>query len=1025
MAEHIQTIITAKDKGATKTFKDLQVSLIALNQGIELINRSFSALSAPISAVIQEGMEFTRQMSVVKSISKITADEFAKLSKEAQRIGRTTEFTSAQAGRGMEELRRAGQSVTEVLQTTQHVMHLASAQGQELGDVAKLTAVQLNIFKKTGLSAEKAVDLMNQTLSSSPMNFVELDYALQASAGTASAAGWDFTQLTSVLGAMAEKGVVSSRAGVALNGALARLMNPTAAARKALEKYNIALDDINPSTHEFADIVDVLHDKQVSQKDLFKILGQIVAPKFFKVIEEGGDSIRNFTEKQKNANTALQSAKDRLDDLSGDVTIFNSAVSGLEITIFQTMDSVLRSTVQAATALVNAFEEFVRTNSGTLDTLFESIGTAMSFVRGLIVDLIRYIGVLLEGFGNFLLSEPIFGELFETLQEGFRSIGELIQILLPYFRELTVFIVDNVIENFKILAILFANLANVVWKILIPAIQLLKKWLSDLPLTEFLQAISEKLNIFREALRDLPNIIESVYNWIENLGESIQRVINSGLNRVIEPLKSFSKFLGLTDDEAKKLDETLTGNTLSVSLETIAKGAIETGRKMQQFGKEVKQTKKMIEDFDQVVATSDFLAQDFFGDSEDTGSTGEPPSIFGDVDTGLISQITALTDPGLWSDIGSSLVDSFFDIDWANFGLSFAESAFDVLSNAFTSIYSVVSNAILQNEDLQELLGELADTFNELFTPIATALIPLVRRVGETLIQLVGPIIDELMPIVMDLVDVLADTLPQLLEAIMPIIREVLSRILPVFVRLTEELMPSIIEILEGLLPIIETILDIVIPIIEELIPLLRALNEIIIELLPLIQVILEVVRAFVPIIRVIIRLVATLVRALRPVIRFIVSVITPILRVLIGILEPIVDVIVNLIEAIMAAPEALRDILGPFFETLRDLFGNLINALRAVNIGGGGGGGFRIPGIPGYASGTDYIAEGSMLHLPGMAPGSGLIQVHRGERILPTHETENKNNFIFNISGGNPQENAEEIRLVIERLIATRKIGL
>ena len=85
MADGIQVILSVADKaskpikGLTGVLDKFGKQIIVANQAVELFGRAISALSAPFESVIQEGREFTKQMSVVKSITKITADEFNAL----------------------------------------------------------------------------------------------------------------------------------------------------------------------------------------------------------------------------------------------------------------------------------------------------------------------------------------------------------------------------------------------------------------------------------------------------------------------------------------------------------------------------------------------------------------------------------------------------------------------------------------------------------------------------------------------------------------------------------------------------------------------------------------------------------------------------------------------------------------------------------------------------------------------------------------------------------------------------------
>jgi TP901 family phage tail tape measure protein len=343
------------ESGAKKTggaFSGLGGKIIIANQALELAGKALRPLIKGFSFVVREGMEFTAQMSTVRSISKLTAEEFEALSDEAKRIGETTIFTATQAARGMEELSRAGLSATDTLEVTAQAMNLAAATGSELSEAARVTAIQFSLFKDSIDSAEEIVDLMVQTTASAPINFEQLSKSLEISSGLASSLGIEFDDLTDIIGVMGEAGFRSEKAGTALNMALARLLKPVPEVTKALDRLGIAQEDVNPKFVEFRDIVDRLNKAHATEADILTILGQESGPKFVKMIKDGAVALDNFEKKQKAANTASEAASIRQDNLTGDITEFLSALSGLALKIFEELEAPLRSFVKFATSFI-------------------------------------------------------------------------------------------------------------------------------------------------------------------------------------------------------------------------------------------------------------------------------------------------------------------------------------------------------------------------------------------------------------------------------------------------------------------------------------------------------------------------------------------------------------------------------------------------------------------------------------------------------------------------------------------------
>lgn len=382
MADKIQIQVSADTKQASQAFSNFGAKIITANQGLQLFKDSVSALTAPLNAVVEEGRNFTQQMANIRAVSNLTEKEFEKLTNTAREIGKTTSFSAVEAGKGMEALIKAGFDVNKTLETIPEVMNLAAASGVELGSVADTVAVQLGLFEDSGLSARDAVDLMTKTANASAQNFGHLQEALKNSAQTAAAFGIDFDNLTVILGAMADAGVRGERAGTALNGALARLANPTKQITDKLDELGVSIDQVDPKTNDFKDILDTLKDSGADASDILEILGQEAGPKFAKLVLEGSEALVEFEKKQNAANDAATTATEKLDSLAGKQRLLSSALSGLAEALSQSLNPLIEDLVDVTIVAVNKFTDFVTTGGGlktTIDSLRGSLRTITNF----------------------------------------------------------------------------------------------------------------------------------------------------------------------------------------------------------------------------------------------------------------------------------------------------------------------------------------------------------------------------------------------------------------------------------------------------------------------------------------------------------------------------------------------------------------------------------------------------------------------------------------------------------------------
>lgn len=991
MTERIKTVITAHDKGASKTFAGIGGKVLSLNQGLELANKAMRVYSVTLGAVISEGRQFGAQMSAVEAVTGSTAAQMAALTAEAERLGRTTAFTGVQAGQAMEELGRAGQTTAMIMETTGQALNLAAANSIELADAAGLMAVQMNIFKKEGLTAQKTADLINQTISSSPQNFEDFRYAMQYAAQTASSFNRDFAETTQIIGALAETGVRGSMAGSALSMAFARLAKPVPAAMEALKKYGITLDQINPETNKFADIIDVLNKKAVTNSDLFTILGARTAPKFFKMIAKGGDALRDFAGKQERANTALAAAEIRLDNLDGDITIFSSALSGLKLTVFKSMDRILRDIVKGSTEMVNTFSEFLENNKGTTDIVFSAIAEAMERVKDVIVFLIRSFGHLLEVIG-ILIGTTAFAEILEKWERLFAALKDIVDIVGPPLRKFAKLLLEK-------LGKAFLHFVNFV-----------------------LGRVVERVELVRDVLLKIPDAIETVKSWLDaakngfdwflnvmlDIGTAVNDLIKSllklGENALIKSVGGFTKFVKASAkalENVGKMDHALTGNSLVPSLKELSEITIKNAKRMQVFDLETSKAKKTVKDLDKEISKI-----------KQIGGQGGVFKLIGLKDAGDFGSMLKA--------FGKNIKETFTESE-----ISFG-SVFSAIGSVFSKVVDSIWALFTSNEKFKAALDRIMETVGRVVAPVIEAFVPVLDALSDSIGEM-APFFKELAQDLAPLIEDLIKFATDISRAMQPIIKNIIEKLVPLIQLIVEKIGPPLIKITESLGPVIDNLLQILIPIIEELLPIVVEILGLIAELNPLIAAILEVIKEFLPIIVAVIRVVANLI------------------RIIINVLKPIIQVLVNVLRLVAGAISALFKLLEgvfkPIFEGLKTILTTVVNvikglidALKKVTIGalgGGGGGGagglFGIPGLGGgggffgFQQGTGSLTRDQLVRLPGMEPDAGLVKAHVGESIGTAQNTPAQ--FIFNVQAIDPKATVDELRRLLEELKASGRL--
>ncbi|WP_410993005.1 phage tail tape measure protein [Bacillus cereus] len=185
------------------------------------------AIGRGLKSAVEESMNFEQQMANVKAVSGSTGEEMKKLSELAVNMGETTKYSSVQAGQGIEELIKAGVSLTDIINGgLEGALNLATAGELELGEAAEIASTALNAFKADHLSVADAANILSGAANASATDVRELKYGLAASSAVAAGAGMTFKDTATTLAVFAQNGLKGSDAGTSLKTMLMRL-NPT------------------------------------------------------------------------------------------------------------------------------------------------------------------------------------------------------------------------------------------------------------------------------------------------------------------------------------------------------------------------------------------------------------------------------------------------------------------------------------------------------------------------------------------------------------------------------------------------------------------------------------------------------------------------------------------------------------------------------------------------------------------------------------------------------------------------------
>jgi len=364
---------------ADKAYSGLNRSMAKVSQGAKKIGQGFQKLGiasaiagAGAGFAVKKFADFEKQISVVASIASATAEQQKALGAAAKEAGATTAFTATQSAEALQFLALAGFTVEQQIGTLPAVLNLAAAGSL---DLARASDIVTDTMTAMGLGADdagRAVDVFSLVQAKANTNVEQLGEAFKFAAPTLRGLNISLEEGSALLGKLADAGLKGSIGGTSLVNMFEKLAKPSKAATAFLDEFNVTLVDAQgnflPTSQLIANISGALEQVEGTANrarittEIFGLRGKKA---FSALSAAGAPAIESLISKLEGASTmmdkrfpdavgagAIQAAQ-RLDNLSGRFTLFQSATDGVLIEVGSLIGNFLGPGIGKATAFIS------------------------------------------------------------------------------------------------------------------------------------------------------------------------------------------------------------------------------------------------------------------------------------------------------------------------------------------------------------------------------------------------------------------------------------------------------------------------------------------------------------------------------------------------------------------------------------------------------------------------------------------------------------------------------------------------
>lgn len=318
---------------------------------------AFFGVSLGLTDTINTQKDFEAAMSQVQATSGADADEMERLTKKAEEMGATTKFTASDSAEAMNYMAMAGWKTEDMLDGITGIMNLAAAANEDLGTTSDIVTDALTAFGLSASDSGHFADVLAQASANANTNVSMLGESFKYVAPVAGAMKYSVEDVSLALGLMANASVKGSQAGTSLKTSIANMAAPTDKMQGAMDKYGISLTKRNGEMKSFKEVLDMLRANLGGLSETEQtaaastIFGKEAMAGMLAIINASTEDYEKLTQAIYNADGATEKmANTQLDNLSGSITLLQSAVDGVKISFGKRLNPYVRSVAEGLTA---------------------------------------------------------------------------------------------------------------------------------------------------------------------------------------------------------------------------------------------------------------------------------------------------------------------------------------------------------------------------------------------------------------------------------------------------------------------------------------------------------------------------------------------------------------------------------------------------------------------------------------------------------------------------------------------------
>ena len=533
---------------------DTKIDGKGFKAGIDKLKSTASASAKAVSAAVagfgayavKVGSDFEASMSKVQAISGATAEDMELLTAKAKEMGASTKFSASESAEALQYMAMAGWKTEDMLGGLEGIMNLAAASGEDLALTSDIVTDALTAFGLKASDSGHFADVLAKASSNSNTNVAMMGETFKYVAPLAGSLGYSIEDTATAIGLMANAGIKGSEAGTALRAMLTRMVKPTDDVAQAMQQLGIHMTNADGTVRPFAEVTEDLRaafaglTAEQQTQYAATLAGQEAMSGMLAIVNASEADYQKLSAAIADSDGAAKAMAETMqDNLQGQITVMKSALEGLGITFYGSLETPLKEVVETGIDYIN------RLNNSLKNCGFQGFSSTWKQILGEMLETTAQQGPeMVESAANLLLD---FLDGIEQNSDEIAAAGVQIVIALASA------IIEVVPELADVGLQIMISLAKYIWNNLDQlgpvAVALIAKLATNLLLnkTKLLSAAGELVaktasKLKADFLSKMPevgrNIVTGIISGLKNGTSTLLNYIKSWAKNIISNVKA-------------------------------------------------------------------------------------------------------------------------------------------------------------------------------------------------------------------------------------------------------------------------------------------------------------------------------------------------------------------------------------------------------------------------------------------------------------------------------------------------------